>query len=96
VQNDRDGDGLTDAEEQLLGTDPLNPDSDGGGVGDGDEVDAGTNPLNPNDDLPDDTGISKIDEENRIGGLYGGCGAAPGLGLGLVLSAVYASRKRRT
>jgi hypothetical protein len=32
---DSDGDGLSDAEEEALGTDPLNPDSDGDGVGDG-------------------------------------------------------------
>jgi hypothetical protein len=35
---DSDGDGLTDAEEVLLGTDPNNPDSDGDGLGDGAEV----------------------------------------------------------
>jgi hypothetical protein len=35
---DSDGDGLTDAEEIKLGTDPLNPDTDGDGVGDGIEV----------------------------------------------------------
>ena len=35
---DSDGDGLTDAEEIKLGTDPINPDTDGDGVGDGIEV----------------------------------------------------------
>jgi hypothetical protein len=35
---DRDGDGLTDAEEGLLGTDPDNPDTDGDGLPDGWEV----------------------------------------------------------
>ena len=35
---DSDGDGLSDAEEIKLGTDPLNPDTDGDGVGDGIEV----------------------------------------------------------
>jgi hypothetical protein len=35
---DRDGDGLTDAEEALLGTDPNNPDTDGDGLPDGWEV----------------------------------------------------------
>jgi hypothetical protein len=35
---DSDGDGLTDAEEIKLGTDPLNGDTDGDGVGDGIEV----------------------------------------------------------
>jgi hypothetical protein len=32
---DSDGDGLSDAEEDKLGTDPLNPDTDSDGVGDG-------------------------------------------------------------
>ncbi|MCB9778887.1 MAG: redoxin domain-containing protein, partial [Alphaproteobacteria bacterium] len=44
---DADGDGLTDAEEADLGTDPGDPDSDGDGVDDGDEVAAGTSPTNP-------------------------------------------------
>ena len=46
---DSDGDGLTDVEEQALGTDPNNPDTDGDGISDGDEVQNGTDPLNPND-----------------------------------------------
>jgi hypothetical protein len=50
---DADGDGLTDAEEASLGTDPGNPDSDGGGVNDGDEVANGTDPLNAGDDVGD-------------------------------------------
>jgi Bacterial TSP3 repeat len=33
-QPDSDGDGLTDAEEMQIGTDPTNPDTDGDGVGD--------------------------------------------------------------
>ena len=35
---DTDGDGLLDAQEQQLGTDPFNSDSDGDGIMDGDEV----------------------------------------------------------
>jgi RHS repeat-associated protein len=35
---DTDGDGLTDAEEAVLGTDPRNPDTDGDGLTDGAEV----------------------------------------------------------
>ena len=40
------GDGLNDAEEALLGTDPDNPDTDGDSLTDGDEVNVhSTNPL---------------------------------------------------
>src|SRR4051794_36150985 len=35
---DSDSDGLTDSEERLVGTDPVNPDSDGDGIPDGWEV----------------------------------------------------------
>ena len=42
---DSDGDGLTDAEEAILGTDPNNIDTDGDGLPDGLEVELGTNPL---------------------------------------------------
>jgi hypothetical protein len=49
---DSDNDGLTDDEEILLGTDPLNPDTDNGGVFDGQEVNIdGTDPLDSSDDL---------------------------------------------
>jgi len=43
---DSDGDGLSDAFEQSIGTDPLNPDSDGDGYSDGLEYSFGSNPLN--------------------------------------------------
>src|SRR5262249_30252533 len=42
---DADGDGLTNLQEFLLGTDPRNPDTDGDGVPDGVEVAHGTDPL---------------------------------------------------
>lgn len=42
---DDDNDGLTDKEEEVLKTDPLNPDTDGDGINDQEEVNAGTNPL---------------------------------------------------
>jgi outer membrane protein OmpA-like peptidoglycan-associated protein len=49
--NDADGDGLTDAEERALGTDPHNPDTDGDGLKDGEEVHKyHTNPLNSDTD----------------------------------------------
>lgn len=54
---DADGDGLSDAEEQNLGTDPADDDSDDDGVLDGDEVNTySTNPLaadTDGDGMPD-------------------------------------------
>ena len=51
---DSDGDGLTDAEEAVLGTDPNNPDTDGDGLDDFTEVDTAVNgcpdPLTPDSD----------------------------------------------
>lgn len=48
---DTDGDGLRDAQERTLGTDPRNPDSDGDGLTDGQEVnEIGTNPLDRDSD----------------------------------------------
>ena len=46
---DSDGDGLTNAEEQQLGTNPNNQDTDGDTYADGGEVLSGTDPLYPND-----------------------------------------------
>jgi fibronectin-binding autotransporter adhesin len=59
---DSDGDGLTDDEENLRGTDPFNPDSDGDGMNDGDEVVAGSNPLDANS-----IGY-RISQERKAGG----------------------------
>jgi len=42
---DSDGDGLTDAQEVTLGTNPFNRDTDGDGISDGMEVALGMNPL---------------------------------------------------
>jgi hypothetical protein len=46
---DSDGDGLTDVEEEELGTDPNLDDSDGDEFSDGEEVKAGTDPLDFHD-----------------------------------------------
>jgi hypothetical protein len=53
---DIDGDGLSNAQELALGTDPRNPDTDGDGLTDGQEVALGTDPLNSDTDgdgIPD-------------------------------------------
>ena len=49
ADDDPDHDGLTNEEEQALGTDPNNPDSDGDGITDGGENDQGADPNDPND-----------------------------------------------
>jgi hypothetical protein len=51
IASDIDQDGLSDEEEQKLGTDPNNPDTDRDGYSDGAEVKSGYNPLKP---APDD------------------------------------------
>ncbi|HUF39611.1 MAG TPA: protein kinase [Anaerolineales bacterium] len=60
---DSDGDGLTDVEEQRLGTDPFNQDTDGDGLSDFEEVQTGTDPLNPDTD-----GDGLTDGEEKIWG----------------------------
>lgn len=47
IFHDRDGDGLSDAEEYSYGTDPDNPDTDGDGYGDEVEIKGGYDPLKP-------------------------------------------------
>nr|MDO8110335.1 PKD domain-containing protein [Candidatus Sigynarchaeota archaeon] len=46
---DNDSDGLIDAHEIVIGTDPANADTDGDGSPDGSEIDGLTNPLDPLD-----------------------------------------------
>lgn len=49
--SDKDGDGLFNKEEKLIGTDKKNPDTDGDGLNDGDEVNTYmTNPLKADSD----------------------------------------------
>ncbi|OIO51875.1 MAG: hypothetical protein CO003_01395 [Candidatus Portnoybacteria bacterium CG_4_8_14_3_um_filter_44_15] len=54
-----DNDGLTNREEKIYGTDPLNPDSDGDGYSDGEEIQNGYNPLvpSPDDEITDIKGF---------------------------------------
>ena len=61
---DTDGDGLTDDEEIVLGTDPTNPDTDGDDLFDGTEVDmaAGSGCPDPLDPDSDDDGLSDGEE----------------------------------
>ena len=79
---DSDGDGLTDAEEKELGTDPNKADTDGDGINDGDEVNGTKNPFDeegnkvadgepgaPTDPTEADTdgdGVNDGDEVNRV------------------------------
>jgi hypothetical protein len=58
---DSDTDGLLDAEEEELGTDPDDPDSDADGLEDGPEVDThGTDPLDP------DTDADNLDDASEV------------------------------
>lgn len=57
--DDPDGDGLTNAEEEALGTDPNNPDTDGDGLLDGEEAEFGCDPLLAD---TDDDGLNDGDE----------------------------------
>lgn len=50
VNDDADGDELSDEAEQQLGTDPFNPDTDDDGLSDGDEIDNLTDPFDPDSD----------------------------------------------
>jgi uncharacterized repeat protein (TIGR01451 family) len=72
---DRDDDGLTNDEEDDLGTNPDDPDTDDDGINDGDEVngDPPSDPLNPCDPNPnagacdrDNDGLTN-DEEDDLG-----------------------------
>jgi thiol-disulfide isomerase/thioredoxin len=48
--SDSDGDGLSNEDEEALGSDPDNADTDGDGIDDGAEVEAGTDPTNADTD----------------------------------------------
>ncbi len=59
---DWDGDGLSNEEEEKLGTDPRNPDTDGDGLKDGEEVN--TYKSNPNNVDTDGDGLKDGEEVN--------------------------------
>lgn len=61
---DTDGDGVTDEQELLNGTDPLSADSDGDGLSDSEEIENGTDPNNAD---TDGDGLSDGDEVNTYG-----------------------------
>ncbi len=62
-ETDADGDGLTDAQEQSLGTNPFNPDSDGNGIQD--NVEIGSNIDAPLDSDGDGT-IDALDSDTMV------------------------------
>ena len=64
AQTDLDGDGLTNYQEYLSGTDPWNPDTDGDGMPDGWELHYSLNPLDPSDAYEDN------DAAGEDGGIY--------------------------
>lgn len=67
ADGDNDGDGLSNALEYRLGSDPNNPDTDGGGVADGVEYYRGRSVLNPADDrTADRDGDGLDDDEEKI------------------------------
>jgi hypothetical protein len=69
---DMDDDDLSNIDEAIAGTDPLNPDSDDDGVDDGTEVAAGMNPLDPDTDgdgLPDGTDPDPVNADTDHDGV---------------------------
>lgn len=64
VPIDTDGDGVTDDQELLNGTDPNNPDTDGDGLSDSEELEHGTDPNNAD---TDGDGLSDGDEVHSYG-----------------------------
>jgi large repetitive protein len=65
---DSDGDGLTNAQEIALGTNPLNIDTDGDGIPDGWEAHFGTNPLVNDANNPSAAGDGLTNLQEYMGG----------------------------
>ncbi|MFT6162712.1 MAG: hypothetical protein ACJA00_005315, partial [Myxococcota bacterium] len=94
---DRDDDGLTDTEEEELGTDPDDSDSDDDGLLDGEEVyDWGTDPLDPDmdgDGVEVDRGSNPLDVrrfEPRVYGCESGLTGAQNMAAGQAEASVVA------
>jgi len=71
IGQDKDGDGLLDWAEELLGTDPANPDTDNDGTPDGEEITLKRNPLKADNDalsLPENDGKSLSGLSAQIAG----------------------------
>lgn len=61
---DSDGDGLSDWQEVVYGTNPYNPDTDGDGLSDGWEVEHETDPLDDGDANPEEV-TNQMDEARQ-------------------------------
>jgi hypothetical protein len=67
AEKDPDGDGLTNEEEEEIGTDPHNPDTDGDGYPDGWEEDNGYDPTDPDDHpKPNDPGSTTDTDKDGL------------------------------
>ena len=63
LNNDSDGDGISDGDEVVGGTDPADSDSDNDGINDGDELIGGTD---PNDSDSDDDGLIDFVDDDDV------------------------------
>ena len=78
---DTDSDGADDAQEIVLGSNPLNPDTDGDGLRDGQEISLGTGPTNPDTDgdgVPDGLDPDPLSVDTDRDGLRDGVELVPG------------------
>lgn len=66
LKQDTDGDGILDWAEELLGTDPANPDSDNDGTPDGEEIKLKRDPLKNGEDA---LSFSENNGEKKLSGL---------------------------